>query len=187
MSPSRDVEIGHLLNALLPHSGNVTQKPPTGGDWGWGDPEPGRHSHELDNFAQARDFVQALRVGAAFIQSQLPWGQRGTGGQAPLWAGRTRKGHRPGTPGIAALCGPGPLPLRCPDSQEPESLHRREGGSWGQRGTLVVSALGGPWAHLATSTSRYQACPLGAMLPHLQSGALSPARQALGLWGSRVW
>lgn len=187
MSPSRDVEIGHLLNALLPHSGNVTQKLPTVGDWGWGDPEPGRHSHELDNFVQARDFVQALRVGAAFIQSQLPWGQRGTGGQAPLWAGRTRKGHRPGTPGIAALCGPGPLPLRCPDSQEPESLHRREGGSWGPRGTLVVSALDGPWAHLATSTSRHQACPLGAMLPHLQSGALSPAHRALGLWGSRAW
>ena len=165
----------------------MTQKPPTVGDWGWGDPEPGRHSHELDNFVQARDFVQALRVGAAFIQSQLPWGQRGTGGQAPLWAGRTRKGHRPGTPGIAALCGPGPLPLRCPDSQEPESLHCREGGSWGPRGTLVVSALDGPWAHLATSTSRHQACPLGAMLPHLQSGALSPAHQALGLGGSRAW
>lgn len=64
------------------------------GAQGWEDPrEVGRYSHKLDDFVQALDFIQALRVRTAFIQRQPAWGQERTVGPS---VGDT---PRPGSPG----------------------------------------------------------------------------------------
>lgn len=181
---SRDVEIGHLLSALHPHSGNVTQKPRTG--WGrvtgargtrsWAD----THMNWMTLFKPAISYRLSVSEPPSSRASfpgdrEAPAALLPSGLVAPgKAADRGHVGQRPWVGLDPSLLG----------AREPAPL-----GGWFLGAARHFSSQGsgqalGPPGRLHL---RHQACPLGATLPYLQSGAVSPARQAPGPWGSRAW